>query len=668
MHLGCTFDKNGMEVAREKDYTFSMALAQLRTPENLRGKDGHGVLYNELIKSFDKEEILVIQRYPVDWARKIKITVKSEEVKNEALRRGIQMFGYHVSVKDENELLTRVILQNLSAKISDSAIQVALSQYGECVRVEHEYVWSQGYKTDVVTGTRFAYMSVLREAIPVSLEIKPDEKIVSVAKVIYRRGSNLETESQQPTQNVQACFSCGKSGHLISECPDKQGHKKTDDAFVFHNAKCPLSVWNTEYPFKVDGKEYICVDQYVLEQKCLKFGDSDTAARICNETDPKIMRRLGEKINGTSPYNHEDWREVWPYAVGQACQAKFTDPSASGAKDFLLDTGDLVIAESSRNKYWGTGIHTSCDNALDMKSWDGENILGQILMHIRSEIRKSQSHAEAVSKCDAETPRPQAPQRQALGDTTQEKNQSPCTQLSQEISVESNAPPSPPTRTLVAYGDSNMRELQLADPVVPLYSSSYSIGEMSLSAASQAILDCTIDGDNKVDDNVVDLVVIHAGTHEWNSEHESIPTATQVFNDYQKLLNVVCRRFPAPLEVIISSVPLHKPDGVHDDRIALINAEIVRFNAMLAQVETDEQFFTFVNNANGLYIDPTLESLYDDSVKLNQKGCLILADNLKQGIADAFAKTMLEVGVDYQKWSLVFKSGEGEKPRKPSET
>ena len=89
---------------------------------------------------------------------------------------------------------------------------------------------------------------------------------------------------------------------------------------------------------------------------------------------------------------------------------------------------------------------------------------------------------------------------------------------------------------------------------------------------------------------------------------------------------------------------------------------------MLAQVETDEQYFTFVNNDNGLYIDPSLESLYDDSVTLNQKGCLILADNLKQGIADAFAKTMLEVGVDYQKWSLVFKSVEGEKPRKPSET
>ena len=112
-----------------------------------------------------------------------------------------------------------------------------------------------------------------------------------------------------------------------------------------------------------------------------------------------------------------------------------------------------------------------------------------------------------------------------------------------------------------------MRELQLADSVVPLYSSTYSIGDMSLSAASQAILDCTIDGDNNVDDNVVDLVVIHAGSHEWNSEHESIPTAIQVFNEYQKLLNVVCRRFPTPLEVIISSVPPQKPDGVHDDRI-----------------------------------------------------------------------------------------------------
>ena len=88
---------------------------------------------------------------------------------------------------------------------------------------------------------------------------------------------------------------------------------------------------------------------------------------------------------------------------------------------------------------------------------------------------------------------------------------------------------------------------------------------------------------------------------------------------------------------------------------------------MLAQIETDEQYFTFVNNDDGLYIDPCLENLYNDSVALNKKGCLILADNLRQGIADAFAKSMLELGVDYQKWSQVFKSGEqGEKPRKAS--
>ena len=151
------------------------------------------------------------------------------------------------------------------------------------------------------------------------------------------------------------------------------------------------------------------------------------------------------------------------------------------------------------------------------------------------------------------------------------------------------------------------------------------------------------------------------------SYNESIATAAQVFTDYQRMLNAVCRRFSAPLEVVISSVPLYKPDGVHDDRIALINAEIIKFNAMLAQIEIDEHYFTFVDNEKGLYIDPSLENLYDNPTSLNTKGCIILADNIIRGIADAYAKIMLEAGADQQKWSIIFKTGKvGEKPQHPT--
>ena len=54
----------------------------------------------------------------------------------------------------------------------------------------------------------------------------------------------------------------------------------------------------------------------------------------------------------------------------------------------LLRTGNGIIAEASRDTYWGSGTHITNDSALDMEAWEGKNKMGEILMWIRNEIQQ----------------------------------------------------------------------------------------------------------------------------------------------------------------------------------------------------------------------------------------------------------------------------------------
>jgi ribA/ribD-fused uncharacterized protein len=54
----------------------------------------------------------------------------------------------------------------------------------------------------------------------------------------------------------------------------------------------------------------------------------------------------------------------------------------------LLNTEDKVLANAdARDKYWGIGTSASTAIAKDPKKWKGENLLGKLLMEIRTELK-----------------------------------------------------------------------------------------------------------------------------------------------------------------------------------------------------------------------------------------------------------------------------------------
>ena len=97
-------------------------------------------------------------------------------------------------------------------------------------------------------------------------------------------------------------------------------------------------------------------------------------------------------------YDHSEWVDMCEQIIETAVLEKFRQNEA--ARNHLLQTGSKMIGEASKNKKWGSDIHISDANALKHESWDGENLVGNILMKARRELQERESSADIVQQID----------------------------------------------------------------------------------------------------------------------------------------------------------------------------------------------------------------------------------------------------------------------------
>lgn len=107
-----------------------------------------------------------------------------------------------------------------------------------------------------------------------------------------------------------------------------------------------------------------------------KTNDSNMHYQISELERPGMAKKLGKLVT-----LREDWEIVKIPIMLFLVKQKFQYPDL--AKQ-LLDTGDLIIEEGNTwgDKFWG----------IDLKTGEGENNLGKILMQVRDDIRQSNSN------------------------------------------------------------------------------------------------------------------------------------------------------------------------------------------------------------------------------------------------------------------------------------
>lgn len=134
------------------------------------------------------------------------------------------------------------------------------------------------------------------------------------------------------------------------------------------------------YPARVciDGATYTNAEAAYQAYKCLNPADRQQFALLSADE----AKRFGSKVE-----MRPDWEQFKLSHMKAVVRAKFTQNPHLAA--FLLETGDKPLKEGNRwgDLFWG----------VDLRTGEGENHLGQILMALRTEFREHGIPAPAVA-------------------------------------------------------------------------------------------------------------------------------------------------------------------------------------------------------------------------------------------------------------------------------
>ena len=156
------------------------------------------------------------------------------------------------------------------------------------------------------------------------------------------------------------------------------GHQPVDKV-----KKNCFSQW---YPsdFIIDGVKYNCCEQYMMAQKAKLFNDNEMLNAIMQTSDPREIKVYGRQVKN---FDAKKWEENCRDIVFAANYAKFSQNPK--LKEFLLSTGDEVIAEASPyDNIWGIGLKADDPLAQNESTWKGTNYLGKAIMAVRESLSK----------------------------------------------------------------------------------------------------------------------------------------------------------------------------------------------------------------------------------------------------------------------------------------
>lgn len=157
------------------------------------------------------------------------------------------------------------------------------------------------------------------------------------------------------------------------------------DAVFFHLPEEPYGFLSNWYlsPFDLDGIHYSSMEQYIMYQKCILFGDQDTAQKVLLTDDPSEQQKLGKLCTG---YINGVWAGARQAIAVRGLLAKFSQNA--DLKKQLMDTKDAYLVECAHSdKIWACGIRLNESERFDASKWQGQNILGFALMAVRSMLK-----------------------------------------------------------------------------------------------------------------------------------------------------------------------------------------------------------------------------------------------------------------------------------------
>jgi len=145
--------------------------------------------------------------------------------------------------------------------------------------------------------------------------------------------------------------------------------------------KSCLSNWFPA-PFTIEGVTYPTSEHHMMAQKAILFGDQDIFTQIVAADSPGKVKSLGRKVKN---FSEDLWVSKRFEIVLEGNLAKFSQNPT--LQTFLLSTKKRVIIEASPvDKVWGVGLAADDPKITNPTLWNGENLLGFVLMETRERL------------------------------------------------------------------------------------------------------------------------------------------------------------------------------------------------------------------------------------------------------------------------------------------
>jgi ribA/ribD-fused uncharacterized protein len=148
----------------------------------------------------------------------------------------------------------------------------------------------------------------------------------------------------------------------------------------------PLSNWHKS---TFDGllwdevqRRFCTTEQWMMSAKALLFSDLNALQAIMATNDPKEQKALGRQVSG---FNKAKWDLHARNLVYAGCSYKFEQNPR--LKEILLATKGVLAEASPYDKVWGIGLDEKDPRARNPGQWQGTNWLGQVLMHVRKDLK-----------------------------------------------------------------------------------------------------------------------------------------------------------------------------------------------------------------------------------------------------------------------------------------
>ena len=153
--------------------------------------------------------------------------------------------------------------------------------------------------------------------------------------------------------------------------------QKTKRGLAFLSGKCFLSNFY-KCPVRYNGHEYKTSEHCWQAQKAIICKDPIALAEIKSVSEPLDAKRIGERI-----IENEHWRRIKIEKMADILQHKFRQNTDLYYK--LINTRPFNLIEASLDGFWGAHCKLYSESLMS-GSWTGQNILGKLLVDLRTDL------------------------------------------------------------------------------------------------------------------------------------------------------------------------------------------------------------------------------------------------------------------------------------------